>query len=215
MSGKILMAALMVAGLTSAADKPTGDAVLATMQKVADWQLANPSPKPPTCWEKGALYAGMMALGDLVAAPKYRDAMMDIGRTNAWKPGKKVYHADDYAVGQMYCEMFQLYREPQMIAPLRERFDFILAHPDTAPIAGSVNAGKDGGKPMRWWWCDALFMGPPALIRLYAVTGEQKYLDFMVQEWKATSDYLFDKEEHLYFRDNSYFKKQEANGKKV
>ena len=218
MNGKRLMlvlAACAVGSGAQAADKPTGDAVLAVMQKAADWQLANPSPKPPTCWEKGALYAGMMALGDLAPTPKYRDAMMDVGKTNQWQCGKKVYHADDHAVGQMYCEMFQLYREPQMIAPLRERFDFILAHPDTAPIAGPVNAGKDGAKAMRWWWCDALFMGPPALTRLYAVTGEKKYLDFMVQEWKATSDYLFNKEEHLYFRDNTYFKKQEANGKPV
>ena len=218
MSGKKLMlvlAACAVALGARAADKPTGDAVLAMMQKAADWQLANPSPKAPTCWEKGALYAGMMALGDLSPATKYRDAMMEVGKTNQWQCGKKVYHADDHAVGQMYCEMFQLYREPQMIAPLRERFDFILAHPDTAPIAGSVNAGKDGTKQMRWWWCDALFMGPPAFTRLYAVTGERKYLDFMVQEWKATSDYLFNKDEHLYFRDNSYFKKSEANGKKV
>jgi rhamnogalacturonyl hydrolase YesR len=30
-----------------------------------------------------------------------------------------------------------------------------------------------------------------------------------------TSDYLYDKEEHLYFRDSRYFKQREANGKKV
>jgi len=30
-----------------------------------------------------------------------------------------------------------------------------------------------------------------------------------------TTDYLYDKDEHLYFRDSTYFKKSEANGKKV
>ena len=28
--------------------------------------------------------------------------------------------------------------------------------------------GKD-----RWWWCDALFMGPPVLAKLAAVTDEK------------------------------------------
>jgi len=37
----------------------------------------------------------------------------------------------------------------------------------------------------------------------------------MIQEWWASSDFLFDKEEQHYFRDKSYFAKKEANGKKV
>lgn len=218
MNGKCLLLALAVcamAGWAHAMERPTSGTVLAMMQKAADWQLANPSPKPPTCWEKGALYAGLMALGDLTANPKYRDAMLEIGRTNQWKLGPRIFHADDYAVGQMYCEMFQLYRDPAMLAPLRENLDYILTHPDDRPIAGAVNAGKNKATPMRWWWCDALFMGPPAFARLAAATGEIKYLDFLVQEWKATSEFLYDKEEHLFFRDNSYFKKQEKNGKKI
>ena len=36
-----------------------------------------------------------------------------------------------------------------------------------------------------------------------------------MKEWWRTSDYLYDNAEHLYFRDSSYFKKTEANGKKV
>ena len=119
------------------------------------------------------------------------------------------------ASGQMYCEMFSLYRDPAMIAPLRERFDYILANPSKGKVEEKTKAEGIPAGIMRWWWCDALFMGPPAWTRLYAVTGEKKYLDFMIQEWWATSDFLFDKEEQLYFRDKSYFAKKEANGKKV
>src|ERR1019366_4592795 len=64
-------------------------------------------------------------------------------------------------------------------------------------------------------WCDALFMGPPAWMRLYAATSDKKYLDFMDGEWWNTSGYLYDKAERLYFRDSTYFEKREANGKKV
>ena len=33
--------------------------------------------------------------------------------------------------------------------------------------------------------------------------------------WWRTTDYLYDKDEHLFFRDSTYFNKTEANGKKV
>ena len=47
------------------------------------------------------------------------------------------------------------------------------------------------------------------------VTGRKKYLDFMYREYKATTDYLYDKDEHLYFRDSNYFTRKEANGTKI
>lgn len=37
----------------------------------------------------------------------------------------------------------------------------------------------------------------------------------MYIEFKATTDYLYDKEEDLYYRDSNYFTKKEANGAKV
>ncbi len=214
---RILLAlfSIVATGAVSAVTLPKADEVRALMEKVADWQIANPSKHPTTDWTQGALFTGMMALDGISASRRFRDAMYETGETNGWKPGAKIYHADDHAVGQMYCEMFERYREPKMIAPLRERFDEILANPDTKPIAGPVSAGKDKTKEMRWWWCDALFMGPPAWTRLYALTGETKYRDFMVQEWKATSAFLYDKEEHLFFRDSTYFAKREANSKKI
>jgi hypothetical protein len=58
-------------------------------------------------------------------------------------------------------------------------------------------------------------MAPPAWVRLYAATGDTRYLDLGVNHWWRTSDYLYDEQEHLYFRDSNYFKKREANGKKV
>src|ERR1700722_10788014 len=50
--------------------------VLATMKRVAHWQLANPSAHPETDWTQGAYYAGLMALASIADDPKYHDAMM-------------------------------------------------------------------------------------------------------------------------------------------
>ena len=187
--------------------------VLEIMQRVADWQLANPSAHKPTDWTCGAGDAGMMALAGISGDAKYRDAMLAMGATNEWKLGPRKFHADDHAVGQTYAELYFLYREHKMLAPMRERFDEILSQPSTNE---SLDFKQPKGKAgERWAWCDALFMGPPAWVRLASATGEARYLDFAVQEWWRTSDYLYDPNEHLFFRDSTYFKKTEANGKKV
>jgi hypothetical protein len=58
-------------------------------------------------------------------------------------------------------------------------------------------------------------MAPPAWMRLYAATGDERYLNFAVKNWWRTADYLYDGREHLFFRDSSYFPKREADGAKV
>ena len=58
-------------------------------------------------------------------------------------------------------------------------------------------------------------MAPTVWAKMANVTGKEKYLDFMYQEYKFTTDYLYDKEEDLYFRDSNYFTRKEANGEKV
>ncbi len=199
-----------VALLPELSAKVETKAVLAAMERVADWQLAHPSSHAADDWTQGAGYAGFMALAGISADPKYRDAMLAMGRGNGWKPGPSVYHADDHCVGQTYAELYQIYREPQMIAPLRERFDFILANPKEGTLQF-----RTPGNQQRWSWCDALFMAPPAWLRLWAVTGDTRYLDLAVNHWWRTSDYLYDKDEHLYYRDSTYFDKREANGRKV
>ena len=188
-------------------------AVLDVMQRVADWQLANPSKHKATDWTQGAGDAGLMALAGISGDVKYRNAMLEKGATNDWKLGLRKFHADDHAVGQAYCELYYLYRDPKMLAPLRAAFDNILNHPSDAP---SLDFALPKHKSQELWsWCDSLFMAPPAWVRLYAATGDERYLNFAVKEWWRTSDYLYDNAEHLYFRDSSYFKKTEANGKKV
>ena len=188
-------------------------AVLTAMQRVADWQLAHPATNPPTSWLLGAENAGMMALAGISGDAKYREAMRAAGETNGWRPGPLFYDADDYCVGQAYTELYFLYRENRMIAPLRERFDAILAKPSDVPGLEFTKAESRDRK--NWSWCDSLFMGPPTWLRLYAATGDERYLDFAVTNWWRTTDYLYDKDEHLFFRDSTFFQKREANGKKV
>jgi len=75
--------------------------------------------------------------------------------------------------------------------------------------------GEDDPNKLLWWWCDALFMSPPVLLRMYAITNDRKYLDYMDHEWWLTSGSLYSPQEHLYFRDNRYFTQKQENGKPI
>ena len=201
-----------ISGATSGSSDITPQSILNIMQWVADWQLAHPSQHTPTDWTQAAGDAGMMALAGISGDPKYREAMYAMGASNHWELGPRKYMADDHCIGQTYAELYFHYRKPKMIEPMRQRFDWILAHP---PTTTSLDFSQPGHGQERWSWCDSLFMGPPTWVRLYAATDDPRYLNFAVSNWWRTTDYLYDTNEHLYFRDSTYFKKREANGQKV
>jgi rhamnogalacturonyl hydrolase YesR len=204
---------LAVAGLQAADAFPPVPApadVLVQMEQVADWQLAHPGREAVTDWVQGAGYAGMMALAEISTSPRFHDAMVKMGMGSQWKPGARVYHADDTCVGQTYLELFLRDKDPAMIGPLRARFDAILASPPGDDLDFTHPEHN-----RNWSWCDSLFMAPPAWVRMTAATGEAKYTDYAVANWWKASDFLYDKTEHLFFRDSTYFKKTEANGRKV
>ncbi len=186
--------------------------ILSEMERVADWQMANPSKHSLTDWTQGAYDAGMMALAGISSNSKYLEAMKTMGEKNNWQLGSRIYMADDQCVGQTYAELYLCYRENEMIDSMRQRFNEIMSNPSKISLDFSQPRNE---KLDVWSWCDALFMAPPAWVRLYAATGNKAYLDFAVKNWWQTTDYLFDKKEHLYYRDSRYFDKHEPNGKKI
>ncbi len=187
--------------------------VLSLMERAADWQLANPSKWPADAWHNGALYTGVMALAEISASPRFHDAMLSVGEKQQWQLAPRPYHADDHCIGQMYAELYFKSSDAKLITPMRARFDFILSHRATVRL--DFDRTVSPWNQDRWSWCDALFMSPPAWLRLWKATGDRRYLDFAVEEWWVTSDFLYDNEEHLYARDSSIQPKREQNGRKI
>ena len=192
------------------------------MKKVADWQIFHFQDRfsfnrihDPLHWTNGALYSGMTRWAKMAEDDRYYVWLKGIGEKHKWKLGKRIYHADDHVVGQMYMELYRKYKNDgkpniaRIINPLKDRFNYILTHPSNSKLNWKTPYHQD-----RWNWCDALFMSPPLWAMLYKETGQDKYLDFMVSEFKETTDFLFDPQEHLYFRDENFFDKIE-NGSKV
>jgi unsaturated rhamnogalacturonyl hydrolase len=188
------------------------------LKEVADWQVKAPLTHDPADWTNGALYAGMAEWAGISGNDYYFEWLKGISEKNRWsymvrKNPLGRYHADDYCVGQTYIELYRKYKDKNMIRPMRIYLDQILKDPAKGDLK-FVNTDTYWST-QRWSWCDALFMGPTVWAKMANVTGRRKYLDFMYNEYKATTDYLYDKEEHLYFRDSNYFTRKEANGAKV
>jgi unsaturated rhamnogalacturonyl hydrolase len=185
-------------------------AVLKVMTAAADWQLAHPSAHDPWDWTQAAFYTGMMAFSKIAPDEKYLAAMRAMGEKNQWRPGLRPGHADDYAVIATYAQIYQLDRDEREIRPATALFSYLASRTYDEPLVwGNAIETRELA------WCDALFMGPPAMTAMFAATGERRYLDLANRLWWKTTDYLYDKQEHLYFRDSRFFDQREPNGKKV
>lgn len=183
-------------------------AVLATLERAADWQLAQPPRYNPAGWENAPFYIGALALARLSPSPRFQDAILARATANAWQPGRRLHHADDHCVIQAYGELSQLLHDPALLRPSRERLEAVLA----APATGRLDWGLPGADD-RWAWCDALFMAPVSWLLVYEATGDKRYLDHMNREWWATTAALYVPADRLFARDQSYLDLREHNGR--
>jgi unsaturated rhamnogalacturonyl hydrolase len=192
--------------------------VKSVLKAVADWQIRTPLTHDPADWTNGALFAGMVEWASIAGDDSYFEWLKNVCEKNGWtymtrnEPLGK-YHADDYCVGQTYIQLYRKYKDKRMILPMQKYFDRIIKNPSTGDL--KFENTDSYWSTQRWSWCDALFMGPTVWAKMANVTGKKKYLEFMYNEYKATTDYLYDKDEDLYFRDSNYFTRKEANGAKV
>jgi unsaturated rhamnogalacturonyl hydrolase len=178
-------------------------AIDAAIKKVADWQVAVAEPHFNKQWTFAALYDGLLAASKTTGDPKYHDAVLHFAERSDWTLlNERFPHADDQAFGQAYLDLYREDSQPVRMADTRAIMDRLIVHPD------------DPNK-LLWWWCDALFMSPPVLLRMYEITHDRKYLDYMDHEWWLTSGSLYNQENHLYFRDSRYFTQKQANGKPI
>jgi rhamnogalacturonyl hydrolase YesR len=177
------------------------------MRKVADWELAWSQPYFDRIWTWSALYAGFMAASPALDDPKYRNAMEAMADKFHWELRSEVPNADDQSVAQTYLELDLLQPSPDKVAPTQAALDRLLSGQEAKIPAIQAK--------IPWWWCDALFMAPPVWTRMYVITHDHKYLDYMEHHWWETSDLLYDKQRHLYYRDVTYLHKTDPKGNPV
>ncbi len=178
--------------------------VRAAMRKVADWELGWSRPYFDRIWTWSVLYSGFMASSPALDDPQYGNAMQEMAEKFHWELRSEHPNADDQSVGQTYLELDLLQPAPEKVAPTQAALDDLLAGG-----AAKIPAAQ---AQIPWWWCDALFMAPPVWSRMYAVTHDEKYLDYVDKHWWETSDLLYDAHRHLYYRDITFLHKTNEKG---
>lgn len=180
-----------------------GDYIKKTMLSVTDWQLKNPK-HLPTDWTNGAFYAGVVAAYKTTKSRVILDSLMALGQRTAWQPGRRYDHADDIAISQTYIDVYRVKKDRKMIQSTI----------DTVQKVRTVPGREVERHGITWWWCDALFMAPPTLVKLGVSLKDPSYYTLNDSLFKQTYDLLYNKDEHLFARDASYLINQQGEGKR-
>ena len=184
--------------------------ILKAMKKATYWQLEHPKHELNE-WHNGAFYAGVFSAYQTTESKRIYKAIYDMGESVRWQPGKLWYDADSHVIGQTYIDMYRLSKEGKMIRPIIDTMNVFMGRPFPSR----------GIRRIPWWWCDALFMAPPLLVKLGITLNEEKYLKLNDQLYRQAYDLLYDQDEKLFARDLRYVWSdteedlKESNGKKI
>lgn len=180
------------------------DYIQSTMLKVTSWQLKNPKHNIKD-WTNGAFYAGVFAAWETTKSDEIYNALMDLGEKTQWQPYRRFYHADDVAICQTYLDIYQLEKNSEIIRPTIDTIRRFIDNP--YPVRGKIEI-------IKWWWCDALFMAPPVMTKLWKATGNPEYLTRNDEYFRQCYDLLYNKKERLFARDLRYVVKEDGSGRK-
>ncbi|NIJ21062.1 rhamnogalacturonyl hydrolase YesR [Sphingomonas naasensis] len=207
---------------TDPAKLPSRREALAAAEYVASAQIASmvSHPIPLTTggaldhlssnWVSAAFYVGAARLARVSDNPRTLRFLTNVAEhynyaVRGARSGVTMLNADDIAIGDLYEELYARRGQEGTLLPLRQRLDWQVPH--------LSRPGNDG--PLIWWWCDALFMAPPVLARMSAITGDPKYLIAADREWQRTAARLWVPGDRLFLRDERFKERTEANGKPI
>ncbi len=187
-------------------------AIVDVATAAAEWQLAHPSEHPGWDWTQAPFWAGVVTFAPLSESPdRYLAAARAHGEALDWRPGPRPFSADDHAIAQSYFLLHRVQPDQDIILPSLQLFDAVVLH----DFDESLEFETWEKTWRQWTWCDALFMSPPSLAMASRASGDPKYLEFMNRMWWKSTDYLYDEDAHLYYRDSRFFDQRSANGEKI
>jgi unsaturated rhamnogalacturonyl hydrolase len=154
-------------------------------------------------WDVGSFMTGLMALYYTSKDTAYLNFAKrwsinfnwnSIDRASFNEINSQGSHADHQCCFQTFCEIYLL--DPQtsnnyMIT--NAGADFVSVF-DQIKLAPTTN----------WWWCDALYMAPPAIARYSKASNQSRFLDSLNRYWWATSSYLYNTTDKFWYRDNGH-----------
>ncbi|MFT4176143.1 MAG: glycoside hydrolase family 88 protein [Luteolibacter sp.] len=161
-------------------------------------------------WTWASYFAGALKLTEVKKLPELEQFAFRTAKRFQYShrnDGAPVHliNADDQAIGDLYQWVYLRTGSPGVLLPLKQRLDYTVPYLEFQPEP----------EKLVWWWCDALFMAPPLLTKMSAITGDPKYVRAMDVQWWRVYDRLYDEEERLFARDARFIERRSPNGKKI
>ncbi len=146
-------------------------------------------------WTRTVYYEGLLALYSIYPDTEYYAYAYQWGDFHKWGMwrGTTTRHADNYACGQVYIDMYTLCPKPEILLNVKSNLNMLVNTPQ-------IN---------EWWWIDAIQMGMPGFAKMGKLTGEQKYFDKMWQMYEYTRNQhgehgMFNQKDGLWWRDQDF-----------
>ncbi len=213
----LLLASLSVDARPKKKAKTKPMTTIEILQKVNDQWQATHKPEVRSFWDDAAYFTGNMEAYKLTGNARYLEYSDKWARHNQWSGAterdKSKWLYKTYGEGQnfvlfgdwmicfqTYLDMYAMNPDDYKIARTKEVVDYMVDMPQND----------------FWWWADGLYMVMPVMTKMYKLTGDEKYLDKLYDNFKYADDLMFDTEDHLYYRDGKYIypKHKSHNGKK-
>jgi unsaturated rhamnogalacturonyl hydrolase len=212
MKKKILITLLVFACLNLKSQ--TKSDVLSNINKANTYWQEQHKPEAWSFWDVAAYHTGNMEALAITKNDNYRLYSEKWADHNKWMGAKAVDKTtwkysygerDEYVLFgdwqicfQTYIDLYNLAPKDYKIARAKEVMEYQMSTPV-----------KD-----YWWWADGLYMVMPVMTKMYKLTGNKQYLEKLHQYFSYADSVMYDKKEHLYYRDAKYIypKHQTANG---
>jgi len=168
------------------------------------WQQTH-SYKVKAFWDDAAYFTGNMEAYKLLGKPQYLEFADKWARHNDWKGAKETDKTKWQYIHYGETEQHVLFGDWQIC--FQTYLDLYTMAPQDYKIARAkevMSRECEMNEVNFWWWADALYMVMPVMTKLYKATGEIKYLDKLYQNFVWADKLMWDKDQHLYYRDGRY-----------
>ncbi len=183
--------------------QPKADDVLKAARQANDYFMARYSdPAQPTfvkrmresnLWTRAVYYEGLLALYAIDPQQRYIDYTERWCNHHGWQArgGIKATNADNQCCQQTYIDLHCLTGKGQL--------DLTRQNLDAQMATGRIDY---------WTWIDAIQMAMPVYVKMYAQTGDERYLDYAMKSYRWTRNECgggcLNTEEGLWWRDKDY-----------
>jgi rhamnogalacturonyl hydrolase YesR len=186
--------------------------ILSQIQRCATVEISMLPHHPRSGWVHGVLYIGLIDLYRATGNKTFLQPVLKIGNQVHWhirhfrRKLNSEISGNSYCFGQAITSISALHVDNVPLAPLQARCNQMLQY---------FQAAGNNPKKLAWWWCDSLFMAPTTFAHLSVLTHNPQYVNAMNKQWWMVTHLLYDKNQHLFFRDHRFFKMTAANGQGV